>query len=229
MLHLSFQNTTAALSIVLLTSPAWAQLEPTAAPPAASSAGDEQPQNTAAPQSAPPQDQPSTAQPQSVPPQPVQQPQPAPPPAMQLDPDAEDAEDDRPDTLPYRPGPAPAGYALEKTTRKGFWIPGLAIFSASYISAVLAAQPSANNGTSYLYIPVAGPWITLSTCEDCVDPAYSLLALDGLMQVAGATLFTLGLSWKQSEYVRTYKGFSFQVTPRQFGRGSYGVGVTGTF
>ncbi|HSD86064.1 MAG TPA: hypothetical protein VLB44_01070 [Kofleriaceae bacterium] len=70
---------------------------------------------------------------------------------------------------------------------------GVATFLVSYgATAGLAAQ-SFDTDKRWLYIPLAGPWITLATdspCANCEhDTAWKgLLIADGIVQAAGVTM-----------------------------------------
>lgn len=102
------------------------------------------------------------------------------------------------------------------------------------------------NQTGWLAVPVIGPWVTLAardrcdasvTYDDTFDTFEStcdeertirtLLVMDALMQVTGATLLVWGLTSKTKRYVRD--DVSLQVLPTHVGRSGYGLGAVGTF
>jgi hypothetical protein len=103
------------------------------------------------------------------------------------------------------------------------------MLGGAYALSVISAQPSSNNGTGWLYMPVFGPWITMAECSGCTDSHYSLLALDGLVQSAGTALIILGVTLTKKTYKRRYNRFGMMVLPRRFSENGYGVSVSGRF
>lgn len=234
-----------AVSVLLLGSNAWgqstnnpppapaAQQPPEQGRPVQFSADPVDPgeQNQAPPQ-APPAQPPPDVPPPYPPPYPQVPPQASSPgyyPPAQTQAPAPRVERELPDELPYREGPPPPGYRLEESTRKGLWIPGISMFGGAYALSVLVAQPSQNNGTSWLYVPVFGPWITIAECTECDDLANSALAFDGLIQSAGVTLFILGLTLTQKKFVRTYVDAYGLVVPQRFSQNGYGLSFVRRF
>jgi len=61
-----------------------------------------------------------------------------------------------------------------------------------------AASGSSDGQLDELYIPVLGPFLTIN---DASDWARSPLLIDGLVQVAGVTMFILGLTLKRQYLV----------------------------
>jgi len=78
-----------------------------------------------------------------------------------------------------------------------------------------------------LYVPIVGPWITIVECTTCEDTE-SLLALDGLAQAGGLTMFILGLALTQKSFVRNPEEY-YGVLPRRLGRDGYGLSLQGAF
>jgi hypothetical protein len=126
-------------------------------------------------------------------------------------------------TLPYREGSAlPAGYHLEERPRKGLVIAGAVVLGTTYVLSASIGMASTNTADRWLLVPVFGPFMDLGargsrTCTsasgevDCVfEPIIRIyLALDGVVQVAGAVLLTTGLVFRKKELVSdTYYGLS---------------------
>jgi hypothetical protein len=123
--------------------------------------------------------------------------------------------------LPYRSGdPVPPGYQLESTALSGLITGGLITLIAGYGAAV--AVGTANDfeeGTGWLAVPVIGPWGAMGarklTCDadefqrtQCTEAAvdeltmFAFLAVDGLIQGAGAALILGGAIGRQRQLVR---------------------------
>jgi len=101
--------------------------------------------------------------------------------------------------LPYRAGePIPPGYQLTRRSRPGLWIPGMIMLVVPWAISAAAASESSDGRLDDLYIPVLGPFLTMN---DANDWARSPLLIDGLVQVAGVTMFILGLTLKRQYLV----------------------------
>ena len=114
-----------------------------------------------------------------------------------------------PRTLPYEEGQAvPPGYHTDTRARKGLVIAGVVTFGSAYLISVLGASTAASDGgrTSDgfvpLFIPVAGPFVTLGTMDKDASGAVPLFILDGVAQVGGVILFIGGLAASESILVR---------------------------
>ena len=151
--------------------------------------------------------------------------------------------------------PIPQGYHVETRAKKGLVISGSIIFGVPYLLSMSVAASSRYEPDRWLYAPVIGPFVNLatrsdycnpngtsgtSTSFDCADDSgvRFFLMMDGLMQVAGATMFVLGLALPTTLLVRDdapYVGkkpanqFAWTVQPYAVGRSGYGLGVLGTF
>jgi hypothetical protein len=160
-----------------------------------------------------------------------------------------------PNELRYVEGrPIPAGYHLETRPRKGLLISGPIIFGVPYLFSMSVAASSRYSPDQWLYAPVVGPFIDLASrkndCDSFVTGGTSstttcpsdsgtrfLLMVDGIMQVAGATMFVLGLALPQHLLVRddapysrgSGSQFAWTVTPTKIGPTGYGLGAVGTF
>ncbi len=172
------------------------------------------------PQPYPPQ--PYPPQPYPPPPQYVYPPQPYPQPVYQY-----------PATLPYEEGrPIPQGYHTRTTVRRGLIIGGSVTFGVLYVLSLIAADAGrqdsntggGENKLSGLYVPVIGPFITMSKTE---SGSSSILLLDGLGQTAGVLMFISGFAFPKTELVRNDLG-SVRVMPLM-GRGQSGLSLVGTF
>jgi hypothetical protein len=151
--------------------------------------------------------------------------------------------------------PIPPGYHLETRVRKGLVVSGPIIFGIPYLLSISVAASSKYAPDRWLYAPVIGPFVNLTTRSDDCNPNSStsgatgfvectgessarfFLMMDGVMQTAGATLLILGLALQQQLLVRddapfTGKNgshFAWTVSPYATGKQGYGVGVVGIF
>ncbi|MEJ7729317.1 MAG: hypothetical protein WKG00_08880 [Polyangiaceae bacterium] len=113
-----------------------------------------------------------------------------------------------PRTLPYDEGQAiPPGYHVEERARRGLVIAGTVTFGSAYLISILgassavASDDSSSDDFAPLFIPVAGPFITLGTA-DGADGAAPIFILDGIAQVGGLALLIAGLAAQESLLVR---------------------------
>lgn len=130
-----------------------------------------------------------------------------------------------PPVLPYREGiDPPRGYVLEKHRNRGLMMGGGLTFAGAYgVSLIYALTKSFDNGTGWLLVPVVGPWgaikgrefscksdnnVSQEDVDKCVDRALNevssitFLAVAGLVQAVGATLFFVGVGDVTEEWVR---------------------------
>jgi hypothetical protein len=149
----------------------------------------------------------------------------------------------RPPLLPYREGlPVPPGYRVETSGNSGLLIGGGLLFGIGYITGlVVASSEDFGNGTSWLAVPVIGPWAaigarsfecsaaTVETTRRCVNRAFdeveliTLIAVDGLVQATSVGLIIAGLASRKSELVRSdiklggleLEDVGFDVSPRR--------------
>lgn len=149
----------------------------------------------------------------------------------------------------WEPGEeVPEGYRVVRKSRRGLVIAGSIVGGIAYGGSLVAATAADYEDESVaLMVPVAGPWIMLAlggaknrTCTEselsdylrrdhCGDRsgARAALALDGLMQVAGAAMLTIGIAYPSTRLVR--KGLQVSMAPVSFGHDGYGVGAIGSF
>lgn len=150
--------------------------------------------------------------------------------------------DSRPRRLPFREGDAvPAGYVVDTRTRKGLWIPGVIMVGAPWaLGLTIASAANFDNASSWLTVPVIGPWIMLAArnkscdslggdCDDASDAVVrTYLVLDGLLQGTGAVMTFVGFTATKKELVRT-DYLSLTVLPGLVGTYGYGANAVGTF
>jgi hypothetical protein len=125
--------------------------------------------------------------------------------------------------------PVPPGYRVETGMRFGMLVPGAVLFAMSY--GVAAAVGIGANESVYrlCLIPVVGPFLPLAVDPGPVGAVGGLiLILDGVVQVLGATLFTLGVTIPKTSLVWNAEG-KLHVSPVMLGQSGYGLGVGGAF
>ena len=126
----------------------------------------------------------------------------------------------------------------ESHPRTGLVIAGAVTFGVSYGLAVIAGAASrtpSNGGGNDLsvdlgpkktvMIPFAGPFMQWNTRQDTAMNC--LIAADGVVQIAGAVMFIVGLAWPTTEPKPNHA--SMQLTPVRMGQGGSGVALRGDF
>ena len=139
--------------------------------------------------------------------------------------------------------PVPAGYRVETsdadgaaiTRTIGWWSLGFG-YGGAYVAAL-----SLPGELSYLYIPVAGPWIEVA---DKHQGLRGLIAVDGFFQTVGATLVIYGIAASGRQLVRDEGVLArrhpipqqdrgllahLRLTPGRMGHDGYGMWAIGTF
>jgi hypothetical protein len=149
--------------------------------------------------------------------------------------------------LPYEDGdPVPPGYRLVKRKRRGLIIAGSITAGVPWIIGVSAAVSNDfQDNTGLLVIPVIGPWALLATdsvrdkncaqsspyssdvCTSSHAALRGTLVFDGLVQLAGASMFAAGMFFPRVRLVRNDVVVS--VVPTTYGHGGYGLGAIGRF
>jgi hypothetical protein len=130
-----------------------------------------------------------------------------------------------PKTLAFEEGmPIPPGYQIEMQRRRPLIIAGAALFGASWVASVLTASTVVLGYDKHraevapLFIPFAGPFVTLGMSRDAQlnDPATRvngvLLLLDGAAQLTGAALFIAGMVTREPVLVRTPRSYAPQIS-----------------
>jgi hypothetical protein len=157
-----------------------------------------------------------------------------------------------PSTIAYEEGdPIPPGYVHDTRIRKGLVIGGSVTFGACWLASVVAAASltasEETSGATFdeegnlvekevddyipLYIPLAGPFITIATADAEVSGAVPLI-IDGIAQAGGVAMLIAGLA-AQEDVLRHVPGAgaegpTFTVTPIAL-PGHFGLGVVGSF
>jgi hypothetical protein len=146
----------------------------------------------------------------------------------------------------WHPGdPVPPGYHVEDQPRTGLVTAGAIVLAVPYFfSAVSALSANSQNESGWLYVPVAGPWLTLGrraySCNAdannpttsqslaCVADVFVVMGLvfDGIVQATGVTLLLVGELATKPGLARDET--SLRVTPMRLGSGM-GAGVVGGF
>jgi hypothetical protein len=122
--------------------------------------------------------------------------------------------------------------------RSGVWTLG-----AAYAPALIVAVESNRTADKRLYIPVAGPWLDLSSRGKCAATEKCdhettnkvLLAVDGVFQGIGALNIIGSFLFPETRSVtvasnghKGASGFSIRVVPTRV-EGAYGVAAVGKF
>jgi hypothetical protein len=141
--------------------------------------------------------------------------------------------------------PVPPGYHVEEQPRGGLVTAGYIVAGIPYFfSVVTALAANSNNESGWLYVPLAGPWITLGrrgySCNAdasnqttsqslaCVADIFVVMGLvfDGIVQATGGTLLLVGYTATKPGLVRNDD--AIRVLPMHVGTG-VGAGVFGSF
>ncbi len=129
----------------------------------------------------------------------------------------------------YEPGaPVPQGYHAETRVRRGLIIGGAIPLGIMYTLSVLAgaALNDTGEGGEFMYVPVLGPFLQMTKTDNSAGS--TILALDGLTQVAGAAMLVAGLTIPKTVLVRNDLA-QIRVTPMPLGQRGGGLGFVGTF
>jgi len=119
---------------------------------------------------------------------------------------------------------------------------GVLTFGASYGAAAIAATASDLDSDRRMFIPFAGPWLSLSDRGSCGDGGVRscnadttervLIITDGVFQaIGGLTVIGAFLNPETRTVTRTAasQDFHLRLTPSTLGRGGYGLAALGTF
>lgn len=136
----------------------------------------------------------------------------------------------------YEEGEAiPPGYHAETKARVGLLVGGAVTFGVLYLLSVLTGaiihdvnKGDRNGGDdgAFLYVPVAGPFLQMTKTESGTGNV--VLAIDGIAQAAGATMFIVGITSPKTILVRNDLG-EVRVLPMRMGDKGGGIGLVGTF
>ncbi|MFO0616133.1 MAG: hypothetical protein U0414_26305 [Polyangiaceae bacterium] len=110
-------------------------------------------------------------------------------------------------------------------------VSGAFTFGLPYVISVMSASTSVEPADSFLYIPVAGPWIDLGAArcveKSCTSETLAKIGLvtDGVFQDLGALMIVGGVVFRREVVVRTS---SVEIAPVA-GAAFQGVRVSGAF
>jgi hypothetical protein len=124
--------------------------------------------------------------------------------------------------------PVPPGYRVETGMRFGLLVPGAVFFAMSYGIAVAVGIGAKDSVYRLCLIPVVGPFLPIAVSDTAAGVEGLVLILDGVVQVLGATLFTLGVAIPKTTLVWNAEG-KLHVSPVVLGQSGYGLGVGGSF
>jgi len=158
-----------------------------------------------------------------------------------------------PPILPYYEGvEPPEGYVLQSRRNYGLMIGGGLTWTAAYgTGLVYAMGKSFDNGTGWLAAPLIGPWgaianrdfrcessqnVTQKEIDSCVDGALNevtsitFLAMMGMVQAVGVTLFFVGVGDTTEEWLRAdLANVEVSADTGPVGDSAYGLVVNGAF
>jgi hypothetical protein len=140
--------------------------------------------------------------------------------------------------------PIPPGYHESTRIRKGLVIGGAVLFGTTYLFSAFAATlgaatesdcygtgcGSTGNPLTALFIPAVGPFIQMAHSGNGAVGNF-WLALDGIAQVGGITMFAVGFAAPKTVLVRNdlgSNGIHLQLAPI-VAPGRQGMGLIGTF
>ncbi len=130
--------------------------------------------------------------------------------------------------------PIPPGYHAETKVRTGLVVGGavtfgvldlLSVLTGAIIHDVNKADHNGDDGT-FLYVPGAGPFLQMTKTDSGTGNVF--LAIDGIAQAAGATMFIVGITSPKTVLVRNDLG-EVRVMPIRMGDKGGGLGLVGTF
>ena len=140
-----------------------------------------------------------------------------------------------PTIVPYEGGTIPRDAKLVTQPNVPVLGTGIGLFATAYAGALIyalstcSAQENCRPGSSWLYIPVIGPFITAAASDTPTTGGRALAAFDGGVQLLGGALAVASFVWPKKFVLWQDKSASVQVTPTTLGAGtSAGVAVTVT-
>ena len=146
-----------------------------------------------------------------------------------------------PRRMAYHPDqPVPAGYHVERRTRYGLAISGVALFGTAYLPTAAAAFYDSRDGTPLYVVPVLGPLFAIPAktgqpCEGgdqniCVDFDGLITAVfiaDAVVQAAGLMMAWRGFAGREVLIRDEAPGMA--LVPGLIGGGGYGAWLSGRF
>ncbi len=119
---------------------------------------------------------------------------------------------------------------------------GLVTFGLAYLPATIVASSSDVRADQHMYVPVAGPWLDMSSRPICgsatacdTETGFKvLLAADGIIQGLGALMTLAGILSPEppaasAPVVVEKPTMHLQVTPAHMGSSGYGLAAFGKF
>jgi hypothetical protein len=133
--------------------------------------------------------------------------------------------------MPFEEGqPIPPGYRVETRARRGLIVGGAVTFGALYLLSAFTASVAVDGGNSEefapLFIPVAGPFVTVGTARAEGVGTFALV-LDGIGQAGGVAMFIAGMATEEKFLLRNDQA-KISVTPMMVGESSFGLGIRGS-
>jgi hypothetical protein len=136
--------------------------------------------------------------------------------------------------------PIPAGYHVERRTRWGLAVSGIAMFAAVYIPTAAAAWYDTHDGTPLYVVPVFGPLLAIpkKTADDCVEGDHNpCIDFDEFI----IAFFVADAVIQATSLVLTWRGFAGRdmlvrndvpratLLPGPIGNGGYGAWLSARF
>jgi hypothetical protein len=159
-----------------------------------------------------------------------------------------------PRVQPYNGGEVPSGFHTEDRARSKLVIAGAVTFLGAYLLSIISAaaylgsdasQPTTScsatfcstssqqqspPGLGYLFVPLAGPWITLAKANlDSDDVGIPILILDGIAQAAGLGLFIAGEAARETVLVRDTNHAKLKLSPPKLIVGTHSAALRFAF
>jgi hypothetical protein len=136
--------------------------------------------------------------------------------------------------------PIPPGYHETTRIRKGLVIGGAVLFGTTYLFTALGASvvegcgnSCGNSNVGSLFVPGVGPFIQMAQPGNGALGNF-WLAVDGIAQLGGITMFVVGLAAPKTVLIRndlgssSKKDFQLALSPI-VGPGRQGMGLVGAF
>jgi hypothetical protein len=122
-----------------------------------------------------------------------------------------------PRAVAYEGGEIPSNSHIELRPNLAFVATGASIFGSAYIGALIyglstcSAQETCRRGSGWLYLPLAGPFVT--SAQAPTTGGQALAAFDGGLQVLGAALTVVGFVAPKKFVVWQNKSATMTLSP----------------